>query len=80
MCPEHPDKAKLDALRQAIEKGFAGDFKDFDIDKIKQQIHSNESRVPLTEEWRKRLEELVGDIDVDLNAPLTPDDDDSDIS
>jgi antitoxin ParD1/3/4 len=38
LLEEH--EMKLDALRQAIDQGFSGEFKDFDINRVKQQLAS----------------------------------------
>ena len=40
LLEEH--EAKLDALRQAIDRGFAGSFRDFDINRIDKLIDSED--------------------------------------
>ncbi len=38
LLEEH--ESKIDVLRQAINQGFAGDFREFDISRINQQLDS----------------------------------------
>jgi antitoxin ParD1/3/4 len=38
LLEEH--EMKIDALRHAIDQGFSGEFKDFDINRVKQQLAS----------------------------------------
>lgn len=36
LLEEH--ETKLEALKQAVDKGFSGEFRDFDINRVKQRL------------------------------------------
>ena len=39
LLEEH--ETKLEALKQAVDQGFSGEFRDFDINRVKQRLDDN---------------------------------------
>ncbi len=68
----NPTPETISAMNEA-RSGKLGAFET--IEELMADLNDVETCMPLTKEWLKRLDELVGDLDVDLDAPLPSDDD-----
>ena len=75
MKPKRPTKPSPETIA-AMKEARAGNLDAFEtVAELMADLNDGASCVPLTEEWAKRLKDLVGDVDVDLESPLPPEED-----